>query len=69
MISVNPQSAESQKYEMKNSRNNNSYILNCTSFLVAWGFPGGTSGKESACQCRRLGEILWERKWHFTPIF
>ena len=22
-----------------------------------WGFPGGTSGKESACQCRRLKRL------------
>ena len=37
------------------------------------GFPGGASGKESACQCRRLkrrgfdlwvGKIPWRRKWH-----
>ena len=42
------------------------------------GFPGGTSGKESACQSRRLkrhrfdpraGKIPWSRKWHPTPVF
>ena len=45
------------------------------------GFPVGASGKESACQCRRLkscgfnpwrrvgGKIPWSRKWHPTPIF
>ena len=42
------------------------------------GFPGSTSGKESACQCRirrrhRLdpcvGKIPWRRKWHPTPVF
>ena len=42
------------------------------------GFPGGTSGKESACQCRRLKrqgfdpwarKILWSRKRQPTPIF
>ena len=36
------------------------------------GFPGGTSGKESACQCRRhkrhgfhlqIRKIPWRRKW------
>ena len=40
------------------------------------GFPGGTSGKESACQSRRhkrlgfhpwVGKIPWSRKWHPTP--
>ena len=24
------------------------------------GFPGGTSGKESACQCRRVRYLGWE---------
>ena len=37
-----------------------------------WGFPGGASGKESACQCRRhkrcgfnlrARKIPWNRKW------
>ena len=42
------------------------------------GFPGGTSGKEPFCQCRRhkrwrldpwFGKIPWRRKWQPTPIF
>ena len=39
------------------------------------GFPGGASGKESACQCRRhrfdpwVGNIPWRRKWKLTPVF
>ena len=42
------------------------------------GFPGGTSGKEPACQCRRhkklgfdprVGKILWRRAWQPTPVF
>ena len=41
-------------------------------------FPGGASGKKSACQCRRhkkcgfdpwLGKIPWSRKWQPTPVF
>ena len=41
-------------------------------------FPGGASGKESTCQCRRLKRrgfnpwvrrIPWHRKWQPTPIF
>ena len=41
-------------------------------------FPGGTSGKEPACQCRRykrlrfnpwVRKIQWGRKWQPTPIF
>ena len=44
------------------------------------GFPGGASGKEPACQCRRLkryrygfdpwvGKIPWRRAWQPTPVF
>ena len=42
------------------------------------GFPGGTCGKESTCQCRRcqklgfnpwVGKIPWRRKWQPTPVF
>ena len=41
-------------------------------------FPGGASGKESACHFRRLkrlwfdprvGKIPWRRKWQPTPVF
>ena len=41
------------------------------------GFPGGTSGKELACQCRRckrhgldpwVGKIPQRRKWQPTPV-
>ena len=42
------------------------------------GFPGGTSGKEPACQCRRqercgfsswVGKIPWRRAQKPTPVF
>ena len=42
------------------------------------GFPGGTSGKELACQCRRhkkcrfdpwVKKIPWRKAWHPTPLF
>ena len=42
------------------------------------GFPGGTSGKEPTCQCRRrnrcgfdpwAGKIPWRRAWQPTPVF
>ena len=45
---------------------------------VSWGFPGGTSCKEPARQCRRCkrhgfspwaGKIPWRRKWPPTPVF
>ena len=41
------------------------------------GFPGDTSGKEPACQCRRhkrhvfdpwVGKIPWRKKWQPTPV-
>ena len=42
------------------------------------GFPGGISGKQSACQCRKLkrrrfgpwiGKIPRRRAWQPTPVF
>ena len=39
------------------------------------GFPGGSDGKESTCQCRRrgfdlwVGKIPWRRTWQPTPVF
>ena len=42
------------------------------------GFPGGSSGKEPACQCRRcktlrfspwVRKIPWWRAWQPTPVF
>ena len=42
------------------------------------GFPGGASGKEPACQCRRrkrcqfnpwARKIPWRRAWQPTPVF
>ena len=45
---------------------------------LEWGFPGGASGKEPACQCRRhkrggfnplAGKIPWRMAWQPTPVF
>ena len=42
------------------------------------GFPGGASGKEPACQCRRhkrcrfdprVRKIPWRKKWQPSPVF
>ena len=42
------------------------------------GFPGSTSGKGPACQCRRskryefdpwVGKVPWRRAWQPTPVF
>ena len=47
-------------------------------FLRSLGFPGGISGKEPACQCRRckrrvfhpwVGKTPWRRAWQPTPRF
>ena len=35
-------------------------------------FPGGTSGKEPACQSKSLpwvGKIPWRKAWQPTPVF
>jgi len=48
------------------------------SIVPCAGFSGGSAGKESACQCRRLKrwrfnpwvkKIPWRRKWQPTPVF
>ena len=45
---------------------------------VQQGFPGGSSGKEPTCQCRRhmrwsfdpwVRKICWRRAWQPTPVF
>ena len=44
-------------------------------YSAQWGFPGGASRKEPACQHRRhrfdlwVGKIPWRRAWQPTPIF
>ena len=49
---------------------------NCV--YLAWGFPSGSSDKESTCQCWRhkrhgfdpwVGKIPWRRKWQPIPVF
>ena len=53
-------------------------VPHCCFNLHFSGFPCGTSGKEPACQCRRLekcgfdpwfGKISWRRKWQPTLVF
>ena len=40
-----------------------------------WDFPGGSSGEEPTCQCKRcgfdpyVGKILWRREWLHTLVF
>ena len=48
---------------------------NVSSSGILWGFPGGSDGKESTCQCRRprfdrwIAKIPWRREWQPTPVF
>ena len=54
---------------------------NCKFFYTSaglWGFPGSTSSKEPACQCRKpktcsfdpwVGKIPGKRTWQPTPVF
>ena len=43
--------------------------------IDSWGFPGGTSGIEPSCQCRRcrfnpwVGKIPQRRAWQPTLVF
>ena len=50
----------------------------CLHFRVTQGFPGGASGKEPTCQCRRckrcgfdpwVRKMPWRRTWQPTPVF
>ena len=49
----------------------NVFACHCHSFC----FPGGSNGKESACNAGDLGlipwvgKIAWRREWRTTPIF
>ena len=52
------------------------FLMN--SSVLDKGFPGGTGGKEHACQFRRhkrygfhlwVGKIPWKRAWQSTPVF
>ena len=49
-----------------------------TQLSLRFNYPGGASGKEPACQCKRhkrykfspwVGKISWRRIWQPTPVF
>ena len=55
-----------------------SFISFIMIYFIYSGFPGGTSGRELAYQCRRhkrctfdpwVGKIPWRRLWQPTPVF
>ena len=39
-----------------------------TGHELSVGFPGGSDGKESACNAG-VRKIAWRRKWQPTPVF
>ena len=50
----------------------------CKEECIREGFPGGISGKEPTCQCRRckrwgfdpwVRKSPWKRAWQCTPVF
>ena len=49
--------------------------LDLRTLYSTWGFPGGASGKEPVCKCRRcrldpwVRKIPWRRSWQPTPVF
>ena len=54
----------------------NALLIRCV--YVSRRLPGGTSGKEPACQCKRhkrpgfdtwVGKIPWRRTWQPTAVF
>ena len=53
-------------------------LLQLLKSIIAMGFPGGASGKELTCQCRRhkrhrfhpwVWKIPWRRAWQAPPVF
>ena len=52
-----------------------SWDFQLISLPIILGFPGGSEGKQSACNAGDLGSITWvgtipwRRKWQSTPLF
>ena len=53
------------QFSLRNGSVHAPWIPNSADVHVSWGFPGGASGKEPICQCRRYkryGFDTWSRK-------
>ena len=70
------QSTGSQKVD-RTERLHFHFHFQWQSLLALWSFPGGASGKEPACQCRRpercgvnpwVRKIPWRRAWQPSPV-
>ena len=68
----------SQSFLEKRSQWDVTMILYIEHIYTYMGFPGGSSGKEPACRCKRhkrhgfdlwVGKIAWRRTWQSTPVF
>ena len=53
------------------------HVINCICICETQGFPGGATGKETTCQCKRhkrcrfdpwVRQIPWRRAWQPTPV-
>ena len=71
-------SSQSTKLQLSGLYNGFPLAIHFTHGSVYMGFPGGTSGKEPTCQCRRCNrhvfdpwvrKIPWRRAWQPTPVF
>ena len=63
---------------MGSQRVGHNWVTSLSISHLLLGFPGGASGKELTCQCRRckrhvlnpwVGKIPWRRAWQPTPVF
>ena len=48
-----PWTVEPGKLQSMGSQKSRTQLSNFTHLILPWSFPGGTSGKEPACQCRK----------------
>ena len=65
------------QWKLTHPRSKTAFFLKMDAYEDNWGFPGGASGKEPACQskkCKRCGfhpwvrKIPWRRAWEPTPV-
>ena len=71
-IQVSGKSVSNRVCNAMSSSTSIPYLLNEDHKPYPVGCPGGTVGKESACQSRRHrkhGFSPWVRKWQSTPVF
>ena len=63
---------------MGSQRVGHDWVTSLTHSTLGMGFPGGASGKEPSCQCRRhkrcgfdpwVGKVPRRRAWQPTPVF